>query len=442
MTTGQSRTFLELFAGGGMARAGLGPGWRCALACDIDEAKAASYRANWGSDDLVVCDVRDLDIDRIEGRVDLAWASPPCQDVSTAGTRAGLEGGRSGAVWPALDLLRRLHGRGDGPRLVVVENVPGMAMSRKGEDLAALASALAAAGYRVGAVTLDARPFVPQSRPRLFVVAAASDIDVPDDMAMDGPDRRLHPAAVVAVADRLPAADRAHWTWWNVPSPPSLRTDIADVLGPDDAARWHAPAATEAILAMVIPSAMARLDDARRSGRVVGTLARRMRPVAGGGREQRAELRLDGIAGCVLTAAGGSSQQALVVADPDRVRTRALTARESARLMGIPDGYRLPRRRDEAMRLVGDGVVAPVVRHLAATLLEPLLDAAPVSAVAAVRPGIKGATRSTTLYLLPHELRRLRRLAVDLDVSLHDLALRGLDRVLAEHGQRPLERYR
>ncbi len=143
-----------------------------------------------------------------------------------------------------------------------------------------------------------------------------------------------------------------------------------------------------------------------------------------------------------MTAAGGSSQQALVVADRDGIRTRALSVREAARLMGIPETYRLPRRREDAMVLVGDAVVPPVVRHLAATLLEPLLDAVPAAPVAAARPGIKGATRSTTVYLLPHELRRLRRLALDLDVSLHDLLLRGLDRVLAEQGQRPLERYR
>ncbi len=110
--------------------------------------------------------------------------------------------------------------------------------------------------------------------------------------------------------------------------------------------------------------------------------------------------------------------------------------------MGLPDSYKLPRRREDALRLLGDGVAVPVVRHLAATLLEPMLTSVPEAAVPAPRPGIKGATRSTTLYLLPPELQRLRRLAVDLDVSLHDLMLRGLDRVLAEHGQRPIERYR
>ena len=42
--------FYEFFAGGGMARAGLGPGWCCVFANDMDAKKASSYRANWGDD--------------------------------------------------------------------------------------------------------------------------------------------------------------------------------------------------------------------------------------------------------------------------------------------------------------------------------------------------------------------------------------------------------
>jgi DNA (cytosine-5)-methyltransferase 1 len=58
-----------------------------------------------------------------------------------------------------------------------------------------------------------------------------------------------------------------------------------------------------------------------------------------------------------------------------------MTPREGARLMGLPDDYRLPARTTAGLHLVGDGVVAPVVRHLAEGLLEPLL--APSAALAA-----------------------------------------------------------
>jgi DNA (cytosine-5)-methyltransferase 1 len=43
-------TFYEFFAGGGMARAGLGSRWQCLFANDIDPKKTAAYAANWGSE--------------------------------------------------------------------------------------------------------------------------------------------------------------------------------------------------------------------------------------------------------------------------------------------------------------------------------------------------------------------------------------------------------
>ena len=82
-----------------MARAGLGAGWRCLFANDFDPAKARSYRANWGDEDLRVGDVWDLTPADLPGAADLAWASSPCQDLSLAGARAGLTGDRSSAFW-------------------------------------------------------------------------------------------------------------------------------------------------------------------------------------------------------------------------------------------------------------------------------------------------------------------------------------------------------
>jgi len=51
-----------------------------------------------------------------------------------------------------------------------------------------------------------------------------------------------------------------------------------------------------------------------------------------------------------------------------------LSPREASRLMGLPDSYKLPENYNEAYHLSGDGVVVPVVRFLAAHILEPLLD--------------------------------------------------------------------
>jgi len=61
------------------------------------------------------------------------------------------------------------------------------------------------------------------------------------------------------------------------------------------------------------------------------------------------------------------------VIDKGTVRTRLLTGREGARLMGLPEDYRLPGSVTAALHLVGDGVAVPVVSWLARAVLEPVL---------------------------------------------------------------------
>ena len=94
------RSYYEFFAGGGMARAGLGQGWTCLFANDIDAKKGASYAANWGNEHLKIEDVGALSSKDLPGAANLAWASFPCQDLSLAGSGAGLNGERSGTFWP------------------------------------------------------------------------------------------------------------------------------------------------------------------------------------------------------------------------------------------------------------------------------------------------------------------------------------------------------
>jgi hypothetical protein len=58
------------------------------------------------------------------------------------------------------------------------------------------------------------------------------------------------------------------------------------------------------------------------------------------------------------------------------------------------------------------------------------------------RVGIKAATVGTTVYLLPSEHKRVKQLALDIDVaSVHELLLLGLDKLLAEQGRVPITRY-
>jgi DNA (cytosine-5)-methyltransferase 1 len=361
-------TSFEFFAGGGMARAGLGAGWRCLFANDFDAAKARSYRANWGDGDLREGDVWDLNPADLPGAADLAWASSPCQDLSLAGARAGLTGGRSSAFWGFWKLMQGLGAEGRLPRVIVLENVAGLLTSHRGADFAAVCKAFGEAGYDFGAVEVDAARFLPQSRPRVFVIAVRDGAA----QAAAGPGA-FHGRAVQAAQAALPADLKARWRWWRLIEPPAPNRRLVDLLEPDAAVTWRSDDQTQKLLDQLSPLHRRRLDAARQSGeRVVAAVYRRIRTESGA-KVQRAELRLDGLAGCLRTPAGGSSRQFLLIAEGESVRSRRLTAREGARLMGLDDSYRLPKGETEAFHLIGDGVAAPVVRFLAQQLIEPLL---------------------------------------------------------------------
>ena len=359
-------TAWEFFAGGGLAGLGL-PGWRVTFANDFDRAKAEAFRANHPSVPLIEGDVWDLTAADLPGRADLAWASSPCQDLSLAGARRGLAGRRSGAFWGFMNLMRALDAEGRGPDRIVVENVCGLLTSGGGEDFAEVCAALAEGGRRVGALEIDAAHWLPQSRPRLFILAVRGECP-PESSSPQAP---FHTPRLAAAQARLPAEVRNDWAWWKLEAPSRRNQDLAALLEPADAVEWFAPEAAEATLALLSPLQRRRLELERASGgRRVAAGYRRVRQEPGG-RVQRLELRFDGLAGCLRTPAGGSSRQLIVEVQGPRTRVRRLTAREAARLMGVPEDYRLPASESAALKLMGDAVAVPVVRALAEGLLGP-----------------------------------------------------------------------
>jgi DNA (cytosine-5)-methyltransferase 1 len=170
------KTFIELFAGAGMARLGLGPDWTCVLANDIDPKKGASYGANFGRDHLKVCGVAALTLADFPAEpVDLVWMSPPCVGFSEAGDKQGFEEKQSGAFWPAWRLIKGLVAEGRAPRAIIFENVTGLLSSHQCQDIALIREAFERAGYGHATLAIDAKHFVPQSRPRIFIVGAHGD---------------------------------------------------------------------------------------------------------------------------------------------------------------------------------------------------------------------------------------------------------------------------
>ena len=360
-------TFLDFFAGAGLVRLGLEPSWSCTWANDIDARKQEVYEAAFGAGEFELGDVASIAVDSLPAGADMAWASFPCQDLSLAGSRKGMKAERSGTYWEFWRLMCDSLDRGQRPPLIVIENVVGMLY---GSDFPILCESLAALGMQFGPLVIDARQFLPQSRPRVFVVAVDSRVDcsllVNEEIDETVP---WFTKAVRSAHEKMPEALRESWRWWKLPEPSYTIPSVEGMIEKTPTGvEWHEPGETDArLLGMMTPLNLEKANLAVMQGPSVGFLYKRIREGV-----QRAEVRFDGVAGCLRTPQGGSSRQIVLVIDDGRVRSRLLSPREAARLMGVPDSFWLPSKYNDAYRAIGDGVAVPVVRWLSDGLLIPL----------------------------------------------------------------------
>jgi len=366
-----------------MVSAALRSTWDCVLANDICIKKCDSYAENWGSEHLICGDIADLDASVLNQPIDMYWGSSPCQDFSLAGKGKGLGGARSGVFYKWTEQISKSVAAGFAPRVIVFENVVGLLSRHKGRDLQAVIAAFSKLGYRSGAIEIDARHFVPQSRPRLFVIAVRNDVQVDPSLGSRENPNTLHSKRLSDFAESLPANLAKDWVWWRFDQTRlSRNADLASIVETDCTA-WHSRKETDRLLSLMSPLQLSKVRALQKSGKtVVGTIYKRGRPDVSGTTVQRAEARFDGIAGCLRTPGGGSSRQTLIRVEKSKIQTRLITAREAARLMGLPESYKLPERYNDAYHLLGDGVVVPVVEKLNTDLLLPIIHSELVRAAA------------------------------------------------------------
>lgn len=356
----------EFFAGVGLARMGLEKsGFDVTWANDIEPFKFEMYKQQFPDADLnnefLLSDIADVTGDDLP-KVDLAWASFPCTDLSLAGTRTGLAGKSSSTFFEFTRVLDEMGA--DRPGVVAVENVPALASSHGGEDLAAAVRELNRLGYSVDILALDARRWVPQSRSRIFLVGS---MDVPEDAGDSGSE--LRPDWLQAVyGDETLITHRA-----KLPEPPAPLTaglnKYIEVIEPSDP-RWWAHDRVENFLNSLSDVQTQRLTSLMQASRYTyRTAYRRTRkgvPVW--------EIRPDDISGCLRTARGGSSKQAVVKAGHDSVQIRWMTPVEYARLMGAGD-YNIRGLRDSQVFFgFGDAVCVDAVAWLSENYLMPLIN--------------------------------------------------------------------
>ena len=353
----------EFFAGIGLVRLAIErQGLKVVFANDIDPDKLEMYKANFSTEEFKLGDIHDLRAREIPD-CEIATASFPCTDLSIAGAMNGIHSGESSAFWGLVHLLRVMNER--KPSLVLLENVPGFLMSHDGKDFESALLALNELGYAVDAFFVDAARFVPQSRLRLFVVAK---LGIPGHTPFGLESSEVRPKVLT---EFILAHPEILWDLRSLPPLPEQRLRLSSIVEklPDNDPGWwnearshyfmnqlserHAAVAQKMIISRAISYA---------------TAFRRVR----NGRSM-AELRSDGLAGCLRTPKGGSGRQILFAAGKGRYKVRLITPRECARLQGVPDSYRIPVSLNQALFGFGDAVCVPAIEWIVRNYLVPAL---------------------------------------------------------------------
>ncbi len=350
--SGAPWTMHEFFAGSGLVAYGLKGMFSPVWSNDISERKAAVYNANFLGEHFSLGDIKNISGSSLPS-AHLSWASFPCQDLSLAGNQKGIFAERSGLVWEWLRVFDELRKK---PKIITLENVAGLLSSNDGDNYRSLHSALIQRGYKCGAICLNASVFVPQSRPRVFVIAVKKEVQIPDPIIGDGP-CWLHNSSAIKLGKEL-----EDWVWWKAKKPEKRNSSITDVLDP------KAAYDKDDVLRLVPEKCMKKLNSYER---IVATGYRRTRNGS-----QRLELRFDGVAGCLRTPGGGSSKQYVVIRENGQNHVRLLTVREAARLMGAPDSFMLPGTYNDGYYAMGDAVALPVAKFIGQAILSPLAEAA------------------------------------------------------------------
>jgi DNA (cytosine-5)-methyltransferase 1 len=206
------------------------------------------------------------------------------------------------------------------------------------------------------------------------MIAIAPGVKIPSEITSGGPSIEWHSKALIRGVESLTPEMKASWIWWRMEPPAQRQLDLVDILEEDSSdLGWHSVDETKRLLDTMSAGhrekVMEEAEKTKQTGApgAAGLYKRTREGVV------RAEVRFDGIAGCLRTPGGGSSRQTVLVIEDGRIRSRLLSAREAARLMGLPDSYRLPERYNDAYHLAGDGVAVPVVEALRRGVFERVL---------------------------------------------------------------------
>ncbi|MBI3652957.1 MAG: DNA cytosine methyltransferase [Acidobacteria bacterium] len=362
--------FLEFFAGIGLVHLGLqASGWRCVYANDISEKKMAMYlqempdaSAYYHCEDIWKTDVI---VDKITEPALLATASFPCIDLSLAGQMKGLSGLHSSTFYGFIEVMKQLKHEGRMPACLLIENVTGLLTGNAGKDFRQVCLAAAHLGFYLDAFIVDAKHFTPQSRPRLFIIGMLESVLPPYAVRYGQEDwwkrlqypSEIRPLRLVNTLKTLTLP--TGWVAFDLPPLPPVQNHLASVIDLDEEQEWWDEQAVQKHLEMTSDLHRQRIEKMRRSEQLwIGTIFRRIRE-----KKTRAEVRFDGLAGCLRTATGGSAKQIVIVINKGTVRMRWMSTVEYARLQGVPN-FTISVPRNQALTGFADAVCVPVIQWI------------------------------------------------------------------------------
>lgn len=370
------KTFVDFFAGIGLVEFGLSyTGWEHLLSVDYSELKRKVYEANFGKSHSV--SFKCSDIFELEGcdipEVFLAHASFPCTDVSSAGPRTGVQDGNESS---AIDsFLRIVSEMGDRkPAVLMLENVKGLINSHNGKDLRFLVRHINSLGYVVDLLSIDAKHFVPQSRERVFLICQNTEYEEVERTSnaklktLTACDSRSK-----SVVRFIKENSDLNWVTRDLPPLPEPKLQLSDIIDTENDSWWSSER-TDYLLTQMFDRHLFWLqENVEMEEFRYATAFRRMR-VRDGKKQSTAEIRYDGVAGCLRTAKGGSARQILVRTGKGEIKARLLSTSECSKLMGAQqfsfDGFSI----NDALHCLGDAVCVDVVKWLDRIYLTPLFE--------------------------------------------------------------------
>tara|TARA_Y100001936_G_C16051573_1_gene658166 strand:+ start:79 stop:1254 length:1176 start_codon:yes stop_codon:yes gene_type:complete len=360
-------THIEFFSGVGQVGAGLEGNWKTIWANDISKLKCDTYATNYPGTFIVNRSIQALEPEDIPDEFEMSSATFPCTNTSAAGDRTGLMGIKSGVVYRYVELLKQKGGAQCHP-LSLLENPLGIVSRNKGRDLRELVSRLNTLGYSICLMNVDAKHFVPQSRPRVLFACCAKEYVSEEYVHISKFDFDSANSALIPPV-------LARWLKSNMdldlimpsvlPSLPERTLQLEHIIdfNDPDTGNWADSKTTLNFLNNLRGKHLELFNKLVSSPYpTVSTISRRGRS-ENGVSYNATEISVSGLAPCIRPYKGGSSRAwVLLTNGKGGYKIKVISPREAAALMGFSSSFKLPKNKKDAYSVAGDAVVRHCIK--------------------------------------------------------------------------------